>query len=236
MNRKSPSPKGGAHGSLGVHFDTAPGWNTQRKAVQAKHEELIAHLRHATISEHQAIYAINCKIMPAMTYALQVAVLPKGLLEKWDATHRSIVRQKGQISKTTPPALFHLPKAEGGLGLASIEDAVNTLRIKMHCEAMNDVWHMDGGDEAAALQAKVVRAAEAHAQTKHTISHARTPHVQCLSAVWLSSTSKNANFRELARSDRETASLTMIALSDTRTSSRRCWWRHDTVQMPTTRP
>ena len=76
---------------LGVHFDALAGWNTQLRVLQEKHGKLISNLKYASVTPNEAVYCINCKIIPAVIYPLQVATVTKSVLEKWDKSHQNIL-------------------------------------------------------------------------------------------------------------------------------------------------
>ena len=86
--KRNRGPDGRTIKYLGVHFDAGAGWATQRRKLQEKHGELTAALKHATITVREATYCINNKIIPSIAYPLQVAAVPRSVLERWDKTHR----------------------------------------------------------------------------------------------------------------------------------------------------
>ena len=107
--RSKDKPDGRTFKYLGVHFDILAGWTTQRRKLQEKHGGLIANLKYATITPHQALYSINNKIIPAILYPLQVASVPKSMLAGWDKKHRAILRRVAALPKSVPTQIFHLP-------------------------------------------------------------------------------------------------------------------------------
>ena len=117
-------------------------------------------LRFARISVEQAVYAINTKIIPAMLYPLQVAQVPRSLLKQWDLEHRKIVRRVGALPKAIPTPIFHLPdkSGSGGIGLTSMEDTVDTRRIQMQVQALNDSRIGTLEEEKTQTQARITRA------------------------------------------------------------------------------
>jgi hypothetical protein len=167
--KRNRGPDGRTIKYLGVHFDAGAGWATQRRKLQEKHGELTAALKHATITVREATYCINNKIIPSIAYPLQVAAVPRSVLERWDKTHRAILRRVGKLPMHMPPAVFHLPTELGGLGLKSMIDVVTELRIKMELAAKNDCWITPEGGECTSTHAAVVRAAAVHAERYNSI-------------------------------------------------------------------
>lgn len=140
---------------LGVWFDTKEKWPTQIKAMKAAHEELMTYLRETKLTREIAIYAINCKVIPAIAYGAQVAYVPRTTLKRWDAAHRKIVAKAGKLPRTAiPTQLYHIRKDVGGLGLRSIEDVIDENRIKLDYQARNDTFLQ----KYVSDQAKIVRA------------------------------------------------------------------------------
>ena len=150
-------------------FEVQPGWHAQIECLKRKHQELISKLRYVNISIEQAVYAINAKIVPAMAYALQVATVPDSLIRKWDKAHCNIVRRVGKLSAASAiqDHFFHLPKAEGGLGLSSLLLERNKSLIAMDFHANNETNFKLG----QSLQSKVVRAGRVHKNRPSSIHH-----------------------------------------------------------------
>jgi len=139
---------------LGVYFEADKGWKKQRQHMNARMNKLTKQLSEANPTLEQALYAINSKIIPSVMYGAQVAVIPKGECERWDANLRRLIRKAGGLPMSLPPDLFHLPREEGGLGLRSCQDVMDETRTKLHYQAMNDE-----GAGTTSIHAKVVRAA-----------------------------------------------------------------------------
>ena len=83
---------------LGVWFEAEPGWKKQATVLQEKHDALVASLQHRKMPLEQIVYLINTKIIPAIAYPLQVAIIPAHLLTRWDTVHRKLAHQ-------TPPQI-----------------------------------------------------------------------------------------------------------------------------------
>jgi len=165
---------------LGVLFEDQPGWHAQIEALKRKHQELISKLRYVNISIEQAVYAINAKIAPAMTCALQVARVPDSLIRKWDKAHCNIIRRVGKLNAASAiqDHFFHLPKAEGGLGLSSILLERNKSLIAVDCHANNEASLKLG----QSLQSKVARAGRMHKNRQsstHCAIHNAMVHLGC---------------------------------------------------------
>ena len=124
---------------LGVWFEAEPGWKKQATVLQEKHDALVASLQHRKMPLEQIVYLINTKIIPAIAYPLQVAIIPAHLLTRWDTVHRKLVRSASGMPLALPRRVYHLPVAEfGGLGLKSVEMLVHQTRIKLDMQARNE--------------------------------------------------------------------------------------------------
>ena len=115
--------KGAAINYLGVHFDTNPGWRTQRSVIDEKIREKTDRMNNSTINMEQAIYTVNTAIIPMVLYPLQVAVMPDNKLDEWDRKLRQAVAKAGKLQASLPVACYYLKKEDGGIGLKSIKEA-----------------------------------------------------------------------------------------------------------------
>lgn len=158
---------------LGVQFQAQQGWRAQIESLNRKHEELMANLKFAKITVEQAVTAINVKVIPAMMYPLQVATIPQGILKNWDRAHRRVINKAGGMASQggMPPALYHIPKEYGGIGLISLRDRVDRTRIMSALQAKNDSKiYLDY--EELSTQAKITKAAQTHENNRNSLAGA----------------------------------------------------------------
>ena len=153
---------------LGVWFETTKRWSLQREALAAKVRDFTAKLMAAKVSLQQAVYLANTVVLPAVVYPLNVASVPHSLCSSWDASIRAAVRRAGSLPKTLPVDLFYLPVKDGGIGLRSIADEVDRMRVINHVHALHDVdlgrrgseWAQGRSSTGQTLLNAVVLAAE----------------------------------------------------------------------------
>ena len=158
---------------LGVVFEARAGWKGQERVLGEKHGKLLANLKFARISVEQAVYAINTKVIPAMAYPLQVAAISRTTLRKWDAAHRKVLRRVGALPTDLPVEMYHASREGilGGLGLISIEDKVDAMRVTAHMQAKGD--HLEGtrGGKIPSMQQRTTVAIE---RAQHAEHHKKT--------------------------------------------------------------
>lgn len=154
---------------LGVWFEAAKGWNKQKEETDKKVRHFVQKLRGTNVSLSLAVYGINAKVIPAITYPLQVAHMSRPTLKEWDAKIRAVIKNIGGLPTGIPPDVYHLPEEEGGLGLVSIEDRVDANRIIGDMQARNDHIYKKGKKKKS-IQNKVTTAAkERHEWTRPVV-------------------------------------------------------------------
>ena len=191
---------------LGVLFEARKGWKAQTRALQEKHGKLIANLKFARISVEQAVYAINTKIIPAMEYPLQVAAVPRSMLKKWDRAHRKVLRRVGALPTDLPVEMYHASR-EGemaGLGLISLEDRVDSVRVLTELRATEDYLESDRGDRVPSMQSKTTRAVKnaRHEEYKWTLAAHTKASSKRLGAV-IRTNQADRTIKAAAAADRE---------------------------------
>ena len=77
-----------------------------------------------------AIYCINAVINAALKFPLQVAAIPRILINGWDSKHRGLVKKAAYLPRNTSPELLHTPKKLGGIGLQSLEHDIYIVRVQ----------------------------------------------------------------------------------------------------------
>ena len=122
---------------LGVWFEGDGKWRKQRQLLEAKFKDLNDRISRSSPTREQAIYCINATINTALKFPLQIAHVPKAVLEEWDRRNRQTVRKAGYLPVATPVDLIHLPKKEGGLGLERLATAVGRTHIATYVTLLN---------------------------------------------------------------------------------------------------
>ena len=144
---------------LGVWLNVEQGWSRQRSKMEALHNEMMRQMHRTRATTDMTRYAINCKVIPTMLYALQVAAMPEALIRQWDSRHRRVLAKAAKLPSSLPTTVYHLPTEDYGLGLDRLADRMAIQHVKMDMEALNDE-HLGKGE--ASTQAKVIRASWRH--------------------------------------------------------------------------
>ena len=82
---------------LGVWFETGWGWGKQLEVLRKKQQEMTKRLREAKVPVEVAVHAVNTKIIPALAYPLQVAIVKDTVMHGWDRQLREAVRAAGHL-------------------------------------------------------------------------------------------------------------------------------------------
>ena len=127
---------------LGVWYDTLPGWRTQRMITEQTLKRELKYIQEASVPLDMATYAINTKIIPKIIHPLQAAVIPTGALEAWDRKIRAALCKAGKLPSHLPLNMYYLDKADGGIGLTSLQSKYEENRIKLDLQLKND-WVND---------------------------------------------------------------------------------------------
>ena len=143
---------------LGVWFEAGGKWMRQRSMLEQKFRDSNERISRSCPTREQAVYCINATINAALKFPLQVANVPRSMLEEWDRRNRDIVRKAGYLPKATPPELIHLPRNEGGLGLESLRKAVSRVQIGRYMKMLNT--------DNKSLTARIVRAGRSRIRNK----------------------------------------------------------------------
>ncbi len=128
--------KGRAVRYLGVWYEEGFKWKTQRKILRDKFKLLNDNISHSAPTREEAVYCINATMNAAMKYPLRVASMDATSLKAWDTANRKTTAKAGGLPSMSPLA-FHLPKELGGMGLESLELAVDRNQIEAYVEAIN---------------------------------------------------------------------------------------------------
>ena len=130
------SGRGSATRYLGVMFEMNTKWKVQREVLKKKFKDLNERINTSKPNREQATYCVNAVINAAMRFPLQVAHMPGSVLRAWDAANRKTIRNAGKLP-TRMGELLHEPKAMGGIGLISIEEAVMKARAEDQIKWLN---------------------------------------------------------------------------------------------------
>ena len=131
---------------LGVWFEPGRGWRKQGRVLEAEYRSLVGRLAGVSIALQQMVYIINTTVVPSLTYPLVVATVAQGTMDTWDRGLRRLVAKSGGLPKTLPIHLYYAPVEKGGLGLRSIVDTVDRLKVMAYMSAGDD---LDLGDRGA---------------------------------------------------------------------------------------
>ena len=115
----------------------------------------LKYIHEASIPLDMATYAINTKIIPKIIYPLQVAVVPIGTIESWDRKIKAALSKAGKLPSHLPQNMYYLSKADGGIGLSSLQSLCEEHRIKLGLQLRND-WV---NDTTPTTQAEVIHQA-----------------------------------------------------------------------------
>ena len=153
---------------LGVMFDMDASWKSETKRLQGKLEELTDTLATAKASLPMLTYGINGKIIPTLTYSLQVAPIPEKVIKKWDGVIRKTVRRASSMPQGLPLPMYYLKEEDWGLGLRSLRDIARELRIKGMIIALNSETY-SRYEATPTILGKVARAGwDRHSRTTTT--------------------------------------------------------------------
>jgi hypothetical protein len=162
-HNRNKGGKGRATRYLGVWFEMDHRWRVQRKILQAKFKDLNERISKSKPNREQAVYCVNAVINAAMKFPLQVAHIPKSVLNQWDTKNREVVRKAGYIPRLAS-GLAHIKKEHGGMGLQSLAQEMTKGRIVDQIQWLN----------SESTTGQIVRAARRRweknkAKEKHTI-------------------------------------------------------------------
>jgi len=131
---------------LGVWFEPGRGWRKQGRVLEATYRFYVDPLAGVSIALQHMVYIINAVVVPSLTYSLVIATVAQGTMDNWDKGLRRLVAKSGGLPKTLPVHLYYVPVEEGGLGLRSVVDTVDRLKVMAYMSAGDD---LDLGDRGA---------------------------------------------------------------------------------------
>lgn len=134
-NRSAMSP-GRAMRYLGVWYEQGFKWERQKQILTDKFTDLNDRISRSSPTREEATYCINATINAALKYPLRVAHIDQSTLRSWDTANRKVVSKAGALPALAP-LVYHTPKERGGLGLESLELAVDRGQIEAYIEALN---------------------------------------------------------------------------------------------------
>ena len=153
---------------LGVEYEAVRGWRRQTEVLSRKLSTNLKLVKEAKLTAQQAVRMINGKVIPMMRYVMDVAVIPKQVLKRWDTQCREVIRDCGSYPLSMPTEVYHMPVEENGLGLVSLKQEYAQIKITSDLMARNDVeWDKTKGKQQS-LQSKVVESAWKRHATKNT--------------------------------------------------------------------
>ena len=128
--------KGKSSRYLGVWYEMDHKWRNQRRILQNRFRDMNEKINKSNPNREQAIYCVNAVINAAIKFPLQVAHIPRTVLESWDAKNRETVRKAGAIPKLAS-GLAHIKKEYGGMGLQSLVTEVAKERVVDQIQWLN---------------------------------------------------------------------------------------------------
>ena len=123
---------------LGVWYEEGFKWKEQRRLLAKKFSDLNESISMSTPTREEAVYCINATINAALKYPLRVANISNTALREWDTANRKVASRAGALPALAP-MVYHLPKDMGGMGLESLEQAVEKGQLEAYIEALNSV-------------------------------------------------------------------------------------------------
>ena len=156
---------------LGAWYESGGRWQEQQRVLTSRLEELLQPMITAarTLSMAEAKYLINSKIMPAMLYPTQVAILPQSFLRKVDDRVRAVFSGVAGVSgNDVPTEYYYVDQEAGGYGIDSYEKRYHSMAVTNWLQLLN----RNGGDMAG----KVAAAAVAQHKRAHAVN--RNPFTQ----------------------------------------------------------
>ena len=92
---------------LGVYISADGEHKTQKEQINSEVQLFITTLQYKTVTDQQAIYLINCVLLPAIIYRNKLLPLTEAECEKIDNRLARLIKSKCKLAVSTPTTIIH---------------------------------------------------------------------------------------------------------------------------------
>ena len=113
-------------------------WKRKRKKIKKRTEHQVK----VHLNEKNLMKAINCRVIPAARYIMNVCVIRKGELEELNKMVKEVLRERKFHGREASDERLYMRREEGERGLMSFKDvyACTKERVVCYMAASTDKW------------------------------------------------------------------------------------------------
>ena len=113
-------------------------WKRKRKKIKKRTEHQVK----VHLNEKNLMKAINCRVIPAARYIMNVCVIRKGELEELNKMVKEVLRERKFHGRQASDERLYMRREEGERGLMSFKDvyACTKERVVCYMAASTDKW------------------------------------------------------------------------------------------------
>ena len=101
--------------------------------VKKEKRKKLDHLMGLNLNDENLMKAINCRVIPAAGYIMNVWNLEKGDLDEPGMTVKSVLRREGFYGRQSSDERLYSKRNEGGRGLKSFKEVYNETKTRVAC-------------------------------------------------------------------------------------------------------